>query len=96
MESVLVVVIGSLLAILSAIHLFVLNTVMKELRFNRDDFYEKIERVIRLWEKRNEVMDRVIAEHCKILEQHGLVLTEHKTLLHLDFPTRKDFYKDKP
>lgn len=95
MENVLIVIIGSLLAILSAIHLFILNDVKKEIRFNRDDFYQKMERIIRLWEKKNDETDDSLKNICKILEMHEVKLTNHETLLHLDHQTRQTVMKEK-
>lgn len=94
MEQTLIVIVGSLLAILSAIHLFILSDLKKEMKFNRDDFYEKIERVIRLWEKRNEQVDKHIESLCRAQDQQGLLLREHSTLLKLDYPTRKELIKE--
>lgn len=95
MEQVSIVIIGSLLAILSAIHLFILNDVKKEIRFNREDFYQKMERVIRLWEKKNEATDESLKNMCKILETHEVQLNNHETMLHLDHPTRQMILQDK-
>jgi len=89
---------GCFLFLLTALNgwvIWILSDVKADIRLNRQEFYQKIDRVVLYYKDESKVLTDSIKQLCSVASIHDKVLEKHETLLHFNHPQRKEFFKEK-
>lgn len=84
----------ALLAILNGLGIWILSDVKGDIRDNRAEFFAKMDNIVKFHQDEQKMNMEAIAKLFDTVGKHSETLSKHETLLHLNYPTRKDFFKE--